>query len=234
MAEFDNRVVMVTGAFGNLGRAVVRAFVAEGARVAMLDVGTRAPGPTEFGPGAQVLALGGIELSDPQRTSAAIGEAIKAFGRLDVLVNIAGGFRWETVEGGSVTTWDAMYAMNLKTAVVTSGAALPHLLASAPGSRIINIGAGAAARSAAAGMGAYTASKAGVQKLTESLADELRSRGVTVNAILPGTIDTPQNRADMPDADRSRWVQPASIAQVILFLASAKAADISGAAIPVG
>jgi NAD(P)-dependent dehydrogenase (short-subunit alcohol dehydrogenase family) len=213
MAEFDNRVVVVTGASGNLGRAVARAFVDEGAKVA---------------------ALSGFDLTDPQRTAAAIGDVIKTFGRLDVLVNVAGGFRWEKLEDGSIATWDAMYAKNLKTAVVTSMVALPHLLASAPGSRIINVAAAAAAKSASAGMGAYAASKAGVIKLTESLADELRGRGVTVNAILPDTIDTPQNRADMPDADRSRWVQPESIARVILFLASARAADVTGAALPVG
>lgn len=234
MAQLDSRVVVVTGAFGQLGRAVVHAFTAQGARVALLDVGTRVPETTELGAPGQLLLQGGIELSDPQRTTAAMHKTVSVFGRMDVLVNVAGGFRWEKLEAGSVATWDAMYAINLKTAVCASAAALPHLLASAPGSRIINIGAGAAARNAPAGMGAYTASKAGIQKLTESLADELRGRGVTVNAILPGTIDTPQNRADMPEADRSRWVQPASIAEVILFLASAQAADITGAAIPVG
>jgi NAD(P)-dependent dehydrogenase (short-subunit alcohol dehydrogenase family) len=213
MAEFDNRVVVVTGASGNLGRAVARAFGDAGAKVAPFS---------------------GFDLTDRARTAAAIQDVIQAHGRLDVLVNIAGGFRWEKLEGGSIATWDAMYARNLKTAVVTTSAALPHLLASAPGSRIINVAAAAAVKTAAAGMGAYTASKAGVIKLTESLADELRGRGVTVNAILPGTIDTPQNRADMPKADRSHWVQPESIAQVILFLASARAADVTGAALPVG
>jgi NAD(P)-dependent dehydrogenase (short-subunit alcohol dehydrogenase family) len=99
--------------------------------------------------------------------------------------------------------------------------------------RIINIGAGAAAARAGAGMGAYTASKAGVQKLTESLADELRDRGITVNAVLPGTIDTPRNRSDMPDADFSRWVTPDAIAEVVVFLASDSAQAVTGAAIPV-
>jgi NAD(P)-dependent dehydrogenase (short-subunit alcohol dehydrogenase family) len=124
-----------------------------------------------------------------------------------------------------------MFAMNLRTAVASCKAALPALLESGRG-RIVNIGAGAAAKGRA-GMGAYTASKAGVQRLTESLADELKDRGVTVNAILPGTIDTPRNRADMPDADFSRWVAPAAIAEVILFLASDAAAAVTGAAIPV-
>ena len=125
-----------------------------------------------------------------------------------------------------------MYSLNLRTAVAASRAALPHLKASGAG-RIINVGAGAAAARAGAGMAAYTASKAGVHKFTESLADELKDAGVTVNAVLPGIIDTPQNRADMPNADTSRWVQPVDIAEVVLFLASAQARSVTGALIPV-
>jgi NAD(P)-dependent dehydrogenase (short-subunit alcohol dehydrogenase family) len=121
--------------------------------------------------------------------------------------------------------------MNLRTAVVCCKAVLPAMLERGTGC-IINIGAGAAAR-AGAGMGAYTASKAGVQRLTESLSEEVKDRGITVNAILPGTIDTPRNRADMPDADFSRWVAPEAIAAVIVFLASDAARAVTGAAIPV-
>jgi NAD(P)-dependent dehydrogenase (short-subunit alcohol dehydrogenase family) len=147
-------------------------------------------------------------------------------------VNVAGGFRWQTVEQGALDGWDAMYNMNLRTVVVATRAALPFLLAGSHG-RIINIGAGAAGKSAAAGMGAYTAAKAGVHKFTESLADELKTRGITVNAILPGTIDTPQNRAEMPSADFSTWVAPSAIADVIVFLASERAQAVTGALIPV-
>jgi NAD(P)-dependent dehydrogenase (short-subunit alcohol dehydrogenase family) len=154
------------------------------------------------------------------------------FGGIDVLVNIAGGFRWEKLEDGDPETWDQLYAMNLRTAVVCCKAALPALLERGHG-RIINIGAGAAAARAGAGMGAYTASKAGVQRLTESLAEEVKDRGITVNAILPGVIDTPRNRADMPGADFSRWVAPEAIAEVILFLASDAARAVTGASIPV-
>ena len=150
---------------------------------------------------------------------------------IDGLVNVAGGFRWEKVEDGDIETWDQLYSMNLRTAVIASKAALPALLERGRG-RIVNIGAGAAAK-ARAGMGAYTASKAGVQRLTEALSEELKDRGITVNAILPGTIDTPRNRLDMPDADFARWVTPAAIADVIAFLASDAAGAITGAAIPV-
>jgi NAD(P)-dependent dehydrogenase (short-subunit alcohol dehydrogenase family) len=146
-------------------------------------------------------------------------------------VNAAGGFRWQPLADGDIDVWDQMYAVNLKTAVVACKAALPYLVAAGTG-RIINIGAGAAAK-AAAGMGAYTAAKSGVMRLTESLSQELIDRGITVNAILPGTIDTPQNRSDMPDADRTRWVSPQEIADVVLFLASNAARAVTGVAIPV-
>jgi NAD(P)-dependent dehydrogenase (short-subunit alcohol dehydrogenase family) len=152
-------------------------------------------------------------------------------GGLQVLVNVAGGFRWETLEQGEVSTWELMFAMNLKTAVVASKAALPYLLAGG-GGRIINVGAGATGR-AGAGMGAYAASKAGVERLTEALAAELRDRNVTVNAILPGIIDTPANRAAMPDADAARWVAPDAIADVVVFLASEAARAVNGASVRV-
>jgi NAD(P)-dependent dehydrogenase (short-subunit alcohol dehydrogenase family) len=156
---------------------------------------------------------------------------VARFGRLDVLVNIAGGFRWQTLSDGDIAGWDQMYAINLKTALVACKAALPSILKSDTG-RVINIGAGAAAK-AAAGMGAYAASKSGVLRLTESLSEEVKDRGVTVNAVLPGTIDTPQNRKDMPDADKSRWVAAEAIADVVLFLASPAARAVTGAAVPV-
>ena len=156
---------------------------------------------------------------------------MKHFGRLDALVNVAGGFRWEKIESGSIDTWDLLYQMNVRTAVNASQAALAHLLAR-EGGRIVNIGAMAAAK-AGVGMGAYAASKAGVAKLTEALAEELKDRGVTVNAILPSIIDTPANRADMPDADFSRWVTSEEIAELVVFLLSDRARAITGAMIPI-
>lgn len=225
------RRVVVTGGLGVLGLAVARAFAAGGATVAVVD--RAAPTPersAEFA--APHCAIGGVNLTSEAEARAAIDAAATALGGIDVLVNVAGAFRWEKVDGGSIDTWDAMFAINLKTAVLASRAALPHLGRSGAG-RIVNIGAGAASKASVTGMGAYTASKAGVHRFTESLADELKDRGITVNAILPGTIDTPQNRADMPDADVSRWVAPAEIADVILFLASPAAQAVTGALIPV-
>lgn len=232
MAEKQDRVVAVTGAFGNLGVAVAHAFAAAGAKVALIDFAA-SPAPAvaqAFGP--PHLLLGGVNLSDFDAARAAMEQIVARCGGLDVLVNVAGGFRWQTLEGGDLATWDLMYTMNLKTAATACKAALPHLLARSGSRCIVNIGAGAAAK-AGAGMGAYAASKSGVARLTESLAEELKDRGICVNAVLPGIIDTPQNRKDMPDADFSRWVPPAAIADVITFLASDAARAVTGAAVPV-
>lgn len=226
-----SRSVVVTGAFGNLGMAVARNFRGQGAVVALLG---RTQPPAQVGvefPAPHCL-LGGVDLTRASSTGTAMETVRATLGGIDVLVNIAGGFRWQTLEQGDVDGWDEMFSINLKTVVTSCKAALPRLLES-PAGRIINVGAGAAARAAGAGMGPYTASKAGVHKLTESLAEELKDRGVTVNAVLPGIIDTPQNRAAMPDADFSRWVRPEAIASVIAFLASEQAAAVTGALVPV-
>jgi NAD(P)-dependent dehydrogenase (short-subunit alcohol dehydrogenase family) len=151
-------------------------------------------------------------------------------GGLDGLVNIAGGFRWEKIEGGNVATWDQLYNVNLRTTVNAVQAALP--LFGAEHGRIISIGAAASIK-AGVGMGAYATSKAGVTKLTEALADELKDKGVAVNAILPSIIDTTANRADMPNADHARWVKPEQIADLVVFLLSDRSAAITGAAIPI-
>ena len=220
------RSVIVTGGFGILGQAVAQAFAASGDKVARIDYAQQ---PSETVTGA--LDIGGVDLTDPAATQAALDTVIAKHGGLDVLVNVAGGFAWETLEGGSLDTFAKMHAMNLVTNATITKLALPSLKASASG-RIVNIGAGGAIK-AAMGMGAYAASKAGVHRLTEALAEELAGTSVTVNAVLPSIIDTPTNRADMPDADFSTWVQPAAIAEVIGFLASPAARSITGALIPV-
>ncbi|HXW09122.1 MAG TPA: SDR family NAD(P)-dependent oxidoreductase [Steroidobacteraceae bacterium] len=225
-----DRVVVVTGAFGALGTAVARAFGQAGARLGLIDLAQPSVElQSEF---AGHLLLGGVDLANEEATRSTMAAIAMRFGGIDVLVNVAGGFRWEKVEGGTLDTWDALYAMNLRSAVVSCKCALPALLERGAG-RIVNVGAGAAAAKAGTGMGAYTASKAGVQRLTEALAEEVKDRRVTVNAVLPGTIDTPSNRLDMPDADFSRWVPPEQIARVIVFLASEDADAITGASIPV-
>ncbi len=232
MTASDSPVVVITGAFGALGRAVGSAFAARGAQLVLLDVAPQPAAVTGAQPGPAPLLFGSVDLSEMESTRRVMAAIAMRFGRIDVLVNIAGGFQWEKLEDGEPETWDQLYAMNLRTAVVCCKAALPAMLERGAGSIVI-IGAGAAATRAGVGMGAYTASKAGVQRLTESLSEEVKDRGLRVNAILPGTIDTPRNRADMPDADFSRWVTPEAIAEVIVFLTTDAARAVTGASIPV-
>lgn len=223
------RVVAITGGFGTLGMAVARAFRQEGARVVLIDRAAAA-GDAVHALGA-ALVLPGVDLADLEAAQAAFAHAVDRLGRLDVLVNVAGGFRWEKFETGSLDTWDLLYTMNLRTAATACKAALPWLLAQGRG-RIVCIGAEAAGK-AGTGNGAYAASKAGVARLTEALAAELKDRFITVNAVLPSIIDTEQNRRDMPEADASRWVPPEAIASLITYLASDAAGAITGASIPV-
>jgi NAD(P)-dependent dehydrogenase (short-subunit alcohol dehydrogenase family) len=221
--------VLVTGGLGVLGLALGRALAARGARVCLLDRVAPPDGDMAWPEGVSVLAP--VDLADAAAVAVAMREADERLGGLNALVNVAGGFRWETLADGDIETWDRMYQMNLRTAVVASQAALPLLRAAAP-SAIVNVGALAAAK-AGIGMGAYAASKAGVARLTEALAEELKDTGVRVNAVLPSILDTPANRVDMPDADASRWVRPEALAGVIAFLLSPDAEAVTGACIPV-
>jgi NAD(P)-dependent dehydrogenase (short-subunit alcohol dehydrogenase family) len=225
--KLSGRVIAVSGGFGVLGQAVAATLVGYGSTVASIDF---AAAPAT-GPAAGVHVYGGIDLADEDSANSVMRRIVQDAGRLDGLINIAGGFHWEKLEGGALDTWDSLYRVNLRTAVVACKTALPHLVKSGKG-RIVNIGAMGATK-AGPGMGPYAASKAGVAKLTEALAEELKDRGVTVNAILPSTIDTPRNRLDMPDADFSRWVAPSAIAEVIAFLVSDAAGAVTGALIPV-
>lgn len=220
----SDRVIVITGGHGVLGRAVLEAALADGLKVAVIDHASGQSAPEG------VLELGGVDLTDAAAAERAIGAVVKRFGRLDALLNIAGGFVWQTVDDPE-PAWTRMFALNLTTALNASRAALPHLKAS-PEGRIVNVGANGALK-AAAGMGAYAASKSGVHRLTESLAEELKATSVTVNAVLPSILDTEQNRKDMPDADPGKWVRPADLARVMLFLASPESRAITGALIPV-
>jgi NAD(P)-dependent dehydrogenase (short-subunit alcohol dehydrogenase family) len=226
------KVVVVTGAFGALGSAVAEAVAKQGASVAALDYAVQPPPGLQERLGPDALLVGGIDLVSPDAARQAMETVAARFGRIDALLNIAGGFRWEKIaDAQSDDAWERMFAMNLKTALNASRAAIPHLLASGAG-RIVNVGA-EAANHAAEGMGAYAASKAAVHRLTESLAEELKLAGVTVNAVLPSTIDTAANRKEMPQADFSRWVAPGDLAAVMLFLASDEARALTGALIRV-
>ena len=201
--------IAVTGASGSLGAVVMPALATAGASAAGIPRGT--------------------DLSDASIAPAALLEIAQKLGGLDALLNLAGGFRWAKVADGGAEAWEQMHKSNLLTAVNATQAALPLLNANG---RIIYIGAASAAK-AGVGVGPYAAAKAGVEKLTEALAAEVKDRNITVNAILPSIIDTPPNRADMPKADFSRWVQPQQVADLIVFLLSDRASAITGALIPI-
>ena len=222
------KVAVVSGGFGCLGSAVAHALLKRGVRVALIDRSTaaaeRPPVPT--------MQVGGIDLSRMADSTRAMDAIATTLGRIDVLVNVAGGFQWGRVAESGPELWDEMYAVNLRTAVVASMAALRYLRA-AGGGRIINIGA-VGATNPAAGMGAYAASKSGVRCLTEALAKELAEHAITVNAVLPTIIDTPRNRAEMPDANFSEWVTPQQVAELIASLASDETRSITGVAIAIG
>lgn len=233
MSEFDGKVVMVTGAAGNLGAALAARFAALGSRLALLDRSAerleRARDELDL-PSSTVLLPSDLTAADS--VAAAVEKAVTRLGGIDVLANIAGGFTMgpplhETPD----SDWDLMMELNVRSVFNTCRAVIPHMLRQGSG-RIVNVSARAALEGKAR-MGPYCASKAAVLTLTESLAAEHRLDGINVNCILPGTIDTPQNRAAMPDADHSRWVPAAALADVIVFLASEASRAVTGAAIPV-
>lgn len=234
MFDFTDQVVLVTGGSGNLGRAVVQAFHAAGARLIVPDrsVGRLAAQfPALAQSDAHWLAEG-VDVTQPADMAALTAEIKRRFGRVDVLANTVGGYRaGAPLHLTPLDVWTDMVNLNARSVFVTSQAVIPLMLAQGSG-RLIHT----AARAALAGgaqAAAYSASKSAVLRLVESMAAELKDAGITVNCILPGTIDTPANRQASPAADFSRWVAPEALADVILFLASPAARAISGAAIPV-
>jgi NAD(P)-dependent dehydrogenase (short-subunit alcohol dehydrogenase family) len=232
MSEFDGKGVIITGAAGNLGAAVVAAFAGLGARLALVDRSAeRLEQLRDDLDLSSATLLLPADLTAAESVAAAVEQAA-TLGGIAVLANIAGGFTMgpplhETPD----RDWDFMMDLNARSVFNTCRAVIPHMLRQG-GGRIVNVSA-RAAREGKARMGPYCASKAAVLTLTESLAAEHKLDGINVNCILPGTIDTPQNRADMPDADHGRWVPPAALADVVVFLASDAARAVTGAAIPV-
>jgi NAD(P)-dependent dehydrogenase (short-subunit alcohol dehydrogenase family) len=221
----DGKVIVVTGASGALGSVVAATALARGARVASVDHAASQVAAT-----SKLIELGRVDLTDAAKAKEAIDAAASHFGKLDALINIAGGFAFEAIAEGDPKTWQRMYALNVLTALNASRSAIPHLAKSSSG-RIVNVGAMGALQ-AGSGMGPYAASKAGVHRLTEALAAEWKGK-ITVNAVLPSTIDTAANRASMPTADFGKWVTPEELANVILFLTSDAASAVTGALLPV-
>jgi len=234
MFDFSGQVVMVTGAAGNLGQAVAFAFQQAGAKLVLVD---RAPDRLQklfpqLVDSADHYFATSVDLTDETAVNHAAQEAIQRFGQIDVLINAAGGFRsGQPVHETSLESWDFMMELNARTVLNTARAVVPQML-SQGGGKIVNV----AARGGLAGgakMAAYSASKSAVIRLTESMAAELKHHHININCVLPGTIDTPQNREAMPNAKFERWVTPEAIADVILFLASDAAEAVQGAAVPV-
>jgi NAD(P)-dependent dehydrogenase (short-subunit alcohol dehydrogenase family) len=227
--EFSNQTVVVTGASGNLGGAVARAFAARDANVVLVARHVDAMAGVRSERQLAVAA----DLAQQADAARVAAETIGRFGRIDVLCNIAGGFRMGApVHETTDETWNLLLDLNVVTMLNMVRAIVPRMIARG-GGRIVNVAANAALRGTA-GMGAYCATKSAVIRLTESMAAELRERNVNVNCVLPTTLDTPENRAAMPKADPSRWVQLDDLAQTIVFLASPGARAIHGAALPVG
>jgi len=233
MFDFTDRVVMVTGASGNLGGAVVSGFAGAGATIVAPD---RRAGrleklfPALAESGSHLLAAP-VDIGDPGAVQALVAQARSRFGRIDVLVNAVGGYRaGQLPHETPLEDWDEMLALNARAVHVVCQQVIPAMLERGHG-RIVNTAA-RSALAAGANEVAYAVSKSAVARVTESYAAAYVNRGVTCNAVMPGTIDTPQNREAMPDADFARWVAPEDIAQVIMFLASDAARAVNGAMVP--
>jgi NAD(P)-dependent dehydrogenase (short-subunit alcohol dehydrogenase family) len=234
-STFTGKTVLITGANGALGQAVVARFAAAGANLALAE--HRAGGLDALMarlnvPAERYLALT-ADATDPASTDAAVAQVAARFGQIDSLAHTVGGYSaGEPVHESGLDVWDRMMALNARAVYVTCGAAARHMLErGVHGSMVVVLAR--AALTGSKNQAAYTASKAAAQRVVESMAAELLPHSIRVNAVLPGTIDTPANRESMPKADFSKWVPPAQIADVILFLAGDAAAAVSGASVPV-
>ena len=229
--NFAAKTVFITGAAGNLGRAIAAAFEERGANIVLL-ARSKESLATAIGPEGDRRLFVAADLLDQAALDSAVELVRQRFGRIDILCNIAGGFRMGSpVHETADKDWDFLLDINARTLLHAVRAVVPQMIEGS-GGKIVNVGAFAAQKGAAQ-MGAYVAAKSAVIRLTETMAAELRDKNINVNCVLPTIIDTPENRAAMPKADASRWVAPADLASVIVFLASEEARAIHGAALPV-
>lgn len=227
-------IVIITGAVGNLGFATAQAFERGGHKTVLVD---RSPDRLkkvfpDLARSTDHLLLGGVDLSNLASVEKLAADTVSRFGCIDVLVNTVGAWGGgKPAHEEDLGTWDFLFNVNLRTTLHCCRAVIPQMLKQQHG-RIINV-ASRDGLMGSAGYAAYSASKSAVLRLTESLADELKASNINVNCIMPGTIDTPQNRSAIPNADFSKWVEPEALADVILFLASDAARAVNGAALPV-
>ena len=220
----DNKVMVVTGGAGALGQTVASVAAGYGAQVHSLDI------VADFAPKQGVYHC--VDLTDAAALQSCIDDIVKNAGQIDAVANIAGGFDMgPQVHETDDQLWDSLVNINVTTLRRMITAITPHMLSQNRGA-IVNVGAMGALRGNG-NMGAYSAAKSTVMRLTEALSDELKGQGINVNAVLPSLIDTPRNRADMPDADFDTWLKPQDLAEVVCFLCSPRARAVHGALLPV-
>jgi NAD(P)-dependent dehydrogenase (short-subunit alcohol dehydrogenase family) len=230
----SDRVVLITGATGDFGPYVARAFAETGARLALtarkLDQAQALAADLGLGDDRALPSV--VDVTQAESVAGWVAAVLAKWGRVDVLVNVAGGYKpGALVADMQEADLDFMFNLNARSAFLTCRAVIPPMLTQG-GGKIVNIGAKAgllAGRKSTA----YAISKAAVLRLTEALSAEVRENNINVNAVIPSTIDTPANRAGQPNADTSKWVAPADLAAVVVFLASDAARAIHGAQIPV-
>lgn len=222
----DGKVVIITGASGGLGTVVTKAFLDAGARVIGVDRSAHSKNASH-----PSLSHFAVALDDPAAVASLIAEVVEMYGRIDAVVHLVGGFAGgQRIEETPDETWDQMLAVNLRPAVVLTRAVLPVMRQSGAGS-IVAIGS-ATALAPAANFSAYAASKAALISTISTVAEENRQYGIRANVVAPNTMDTPANRAAMPDADPTKWVQPSNVASLIVWLVSDAGAEVNGAVIP--
>jgi len=223
--NLTDKKIVITGANGGLGKSVADVSASLGARLVLLDIAFSDADLQNPTAGRQCIAL---DLCDLE----ACKKCFEEIGPFDALFNLAGGFAMGTpTHAEDDADWSFLFKLNVETLRNAIKAATPVLLAQGHG-KIVNVGALGALQGGAM-MSAYSASKSVVMRLTESLSGELREQGINVNAVLPSVIDTPQNRASMPDVSPANWVAPSDLANVICFLGSDAANAVHGALVPV-
>lgn len=225
------RTVVITGAAGQLGQAVTHLFQQQGERLLLLDRDLQRL-QALYGENTKTRLCAGVDLLDRASVAAAVSQGCTRLGPPDVLCHLAGGFDMgPTVHDTPDALLDQMLDLNLRTLLAISAAVVPAMRERGAG-HIVTVGAQGGLKGAAH-MGAYAASKSALMRLTESMSAELKGQGIHVNCVLPSIIDTPLNRAAMPDADPGAWVSPAALADVVAFLASPQASAVHGASVPV-
>jgi len=232
--QLDGKVVIITGSVGNLGMATALALQQVGAKTVLVDRSNDRlrESYVNLVNSPDHLLAGGVDLANPDSLGQVVKTALGRFGSIDAVVNTVGGWRGgKPAHETDLADWDFLFGINLRTTLLCCRAVIPQMLRQGHG-RIVNV-ASRDALAGSAGYSAYSASKSALLRLTESMAAELKNSNINVNCIMPGTIDTPQNRKAIPNGDFSKWVAPEAIADVMLFLISDAARAINGAALPV-